>query len=55
MKSLKIEDHNDSRIGHGWRAHVGNDNNYLFMHKHHMTQQTPSHTSKGVAISNIEI
>jgi len=37
------------------RAHVGNDKNYLFMDKHHMTQQTPSHTSKSVAISNIEI
>jgi hypothetical protein len=32
------------------RAHVSNDKNYLFMHKHHMIQQTPSHTSKGVAI-----
>jgi hypothetical protein len=37
------------------RAHVGNDNNYLFMDKHHMTKQTPSHTSKGVAISDVKI
>jgi hypothetical protein len=37
------------------RIHVGDDKDSLFMHKHHMIQQTLSHSSKVVASSNLKI
>jgi hypothetical protein len=37
------------------RIHVGDDKDSLFMHKHHMIQQTFSHSSKVVPITNLEI
>jgi hypothetical protein len=36
------------------RVHVGDDEDSLFTHKHHITSQTPSIISKVVAINNFE-
>jgi hypothetical protein len=36
-------------------VHEGDDKYFWFEHKHHMIQQTLSHTSKIVAISNFKI
>jgi hypothetical protein len=35
-------------------AHVANGEDFLHLHKHHMIQQTPSHTSTFMAIFNHE-
>jgi hypothetical protein len=35
-------------------VHEGDDENYLHKHKHHMTPQIPSWTSKVVANNNYE-
>ncbi len=36
------------------RDHEGDAKNSLLEHKHHKSQQTPSHTSKIVATNNFE-
>jgi hypothetical protein len=36
------------------RIQMGNGEDFLFMHKHHMTQLTPSHISKVVITNNLE-
>jgi hypothetical protein len=34
--------------------HEGDDEDYLFKHKHHKIRQTPSHISKTMATNNFE-
>jgi hypothetical protein len=36
------------------RDHEGDDENCLLEHKHHKSQQTPSHISKTMATDNFE-
>jgi hypothetical protein len=36
------------------RNHEGDDEDSLFKHKHYKIQQTPSHTSKVMAINNFK-
>jgi hypothetical protein len=37
------------------KNHEGDDKDFLFEHKHHKIQQTPSHTSKVMAINSFKI
>jgi hypothetical protein len=54
MKSMKLK----TTVMHGLilveRNHEGDDENYLFEHKHYKIRQIPSHTSKIVATNNFK-
>jgi hypothetical protein len=52
---MEIKYHGDARIGNDYKGvHVGDDKDFLFMHKNHMTPQIPSCISKVVATNNFE-
>jgi hypothetical protein len=54
MKSMEIEtmEMQGSTMVEG--DHEGNENDFVFNHKHHKIRQTPPHTSKTMATNNLE-
>jgi hypothetical protein len=63
IKRWKVCDESQWKLKTTWmhgsimveRDHEGDDEDFLFKHKHHKIQQIPSHTFKVVAINNFEI
>jgi hypothetical protein len=55
IESMEIKECKMQGLVVAKKTHAGHDEDFLFTHNHQMIQQTPSHTSKIMAIIDFQI